>query len=347
MDLMDWDSVHRTDEPDQTDSQPPLAETIENSTAPNIMGPSAMRVGGQTLRTPMTMLPTTSNPSTRAAILNAEWTPSSWREAPEHERPMLWASLEEHLRTMPAHRPASDVRTYPADYGGPTGFRRAVNGYTMYRQQQEYLNRPRDRVRSPYDTVPLLRPPSANEPNARMQPPNERQGYFPVQPIVTRRSATGTNANSSGTLVDVRTEGSGSDSDRDIPQREVRDTVSPNALGQTYTALGRQIQVQTTQVDFQSAAGARHSPLPAARRDRTMGAQSMAGHNDDRRALEEVPDLDQRDRRPPPPTKSPEEMIVNLECKVCFEQTCNVVILPCRKSHSRKIGIIGFIVDGV
>lgn len=380
MDLMDWDPVHHTDEPDQTDSQPPLA------TAPTLMRPSATRVGGQTLLTPTLMTRTTSSPSTRAAILNAEWTPSTWRELPEHHRPIPWAGSENQysqadraversrqIRTLLAQRTESDVRPNPAEeYGGPTGFRRAVNGHTMYRQQQEDRYTPRARVRSPYETMPFLSPPSANEPNARIQPPNERHSHFPVQPTVTRQSATGTNAqmqlpnghrsqfildstareeravNSSATLLDIPTGGSGSDSDEDVPQRGVRRTISTNAQGQVpHIALERQMQVPTTQVVFQSASGARHSPIPPARRDRMMGAQRMAGHNDARRALEEVPDLDQHDRRPPPPTKSPEEMMVDLTCKVCFEQTSNVVILPCRKLHSRQTGIIGFIVDEV
>ncbi|MCJ1466857.1 hypothetical protein MMC07_005478 [Pseudocyphellaria aurata] len=47
------------------------------------------------------------------------------------------------------------------------------------------------------------------------------------------------------------------------------------------------------------------------------------------RQLEE-PDLSLQDTMPPPPVKTRAEMMVNMECKICFEQTCNVMIIPCR-----------------
>ncbi|MCJ1269190.1 hypothetical protein MMC22_009079 [Lobaria immixta] len=53
--------------------------------------------------------------------------------------------------------------------------------------------------------------------------------------------------------------------------------------------------------------------------------RSDSAHDD------QVPDLDHKASGPPPSIKTPKQMMVNLECKVCYEQTCNVVLFPCRK----------------
>lgn len=66
-------------------------------------------------------------------------------------------------------------------------------------------------------------------------------------------------------------------------------------------------------------------------RARVPGSRHRADHADVRRAQEEVPSLHQRADKKPPPPKTDQEMTVNMNCKVCFEQMCTVVVIPCRK----------------
>ena len=82
-----------------------------------------------------------------------------------------------------------------------------------------------------------------------------------------------------------------------------------------------------TQHDFRQAISG------ASGRDRTRvpGSQHRVDHADARRAQDEVPNLHRRADKKQPPPKTDEELTVNLSCKVCFEQTCTVVVLPCRR----------------
>ncbi|MCJ1429938.1 hypothetical protein MMC29_007853 [Sticta canariensis] len=66
-------------------------------------------------------------------------------------------------------------------------------------------------------------------------------------------------------------------------------------------------------------------------RTRVPGSQHRIDHADARRAQDEAPNLHRRADKKRPPPKTDEELTVNLSCKVCFEQTCTVVVLPCRR----------------
>ena len=66
-------------------------------------------------------------------------------------------------------------------------------------------------------------------------------------------------------------------------------------------------------------------------RTRVPGSQHRLDPTDARRADDEVPNLHRRADRTRPAPKTDAELTVSLSCKVCFEQPCTVVVLPCRK----------------
>lgn len=208
------------------------------------------------------------------------------------------------------------------------------------------------------------------ESNTQVQPPNEHQAYIPEYSSVSARGtaagpslteqmtreettvlpreinrvdppmpfmAMDQTSSSLDTTEDPRTEGAGPASGADTPQHGYPRPAIPHVPGQVpyippHISLER--RVRENQVPVQSSSGMNTRVLPVSRAPRGRvpgGPQRVAVYTDVQHAHDGVPDLDQQSNKLPSSIKTREQMMVNLECKVCFEQTCSVVLLPCRK----------------
>lgn len=237
----------------------------------------------------------------------------------------------------------------------------AMNQYDSIRPRSTY--EPNARAQPPNSYQRYV---SQWETNTQVQSPNEH-AYIPVHPSVSARGAAAgpslteqmtreenavmpreinrvdqlmpfmamdQTSSSSDTTEDPRTGGAGPASGADTPQHGYQRSAIPYVPGQVPYIPPHISRVRENQVPVQAGSGmnTRISPVSRAPRGRVPGGpQRSAVYTDGQHAHDGVPDLDQQSSKLPSSIKTREQMMVNLECKVCFEQTCSVVLLPCRK----------------
>lgn len=309
--------IDEADQSDQTNLQPSSVEMHHSSTDTNstdgsiiptttAVGPSVMQLGAQPVRTPAQILPATPNPESRRSEVENPLRLGRSRgrlddiavPTREQTREMLYQSY---------------LRLYEAEtYGRPTEDPFAIIGHGIHRERQETTNVEMAHPRNADDPLPVLGSPIAFQQfREEGSPPNagaEAAGHSLAAHVRSEEAAaqrrqrvdqlerllSSIDANMSSGSSDT-SDGGRSDSAHNEPYGEV--------LPRHHRSLGVAVE-------------SRYATVP--------------GFEDARHAQDKVPDLDRKTSELPPSIKTPEQMMVNLECRVCYEQTCNVVLLPCR-----------------
>ena len=164
-------------------------------------------------------------------------------------------------------------------------------------------------------------------------------------------SMAASETNSSSNMPEnLRTGGAGPGSDEDITRPEIPPRVAPGVpvpiieLGDRIPALEPDDPAEY----ISNLPGPLWSRAP--RQISRAVSPGLPPHlSSIRRAQEEVSGhwFDQQAIKQPPPPKTAEQMTVNFECKICFEQISSIVFLPCRKRDSLRASVNGFLVDEV